>query len=177
MALRPEDSWAPHSLQLYPQFRPHSDDGGQNQQRQAGRQQHLPSYFHELVKAVTGERATIPDIEVHERGNFRGEPENVGDPYAYSWDEQNQADQAENHPEPSQPDGLYAEQRMLRHPRRVVETDRRQEKKRNSGEQGEDQIPRRAGQRVWKRTQPSAQPQRDRDRRNRNHRRVFGQKE
>src|ERR1700686_807044 len=133
MALRPEDSWAPHSLQLYPQFRPHSYDGRQNQQRQAGRQQHLPSYFHELVKTVTGERATIPDIEVHERGNFGGEPENVGDANPDNWNKKNQADQAENHAEPGQPDGLYAEQRMLRHASRVVKTHYGQQQKSNSG--------------------------------------------
>ena len=34
---RSVDSWAPRSLQLCPEFGAHSDDGGQDQQRQAGR--------------------------------------------------------------------------------------------------------------------------------------------
>src|SRR6266436_5145635 len=83
--------------------------GRQNQNAQSHRQQNFPSHFHELVKAITRERATIPDIEVHEPGNFRREPENVLHSKADRRIEQNQADQAEHEAESRQADGLNAE--------------------------------------------------------------------
>src|ERR1700683_1554 len=123
MASRPEDSflresflrdsWAPHSLQFCPEFAPHSDDGSQDQERQTGGQQNFPSYFHELVEAVTRERATIPDVEVHEPGNFGREPENVVHANADGREEQNQTDESENRAESGSPYGLTFESRGL----------------------------------------------------------------
>ncbi len=100
--------------------------GRQNQNAQAHGQQDFPSHLHELVKAISRERATIPDIEVHEPGNFRREPENILNAHADRGNEQNEADQAENDAESREADGLNAEKRMLRHADRVVESRSRQ---------------------------------------------------
>src|SRR6202140_5216742 len=83
----------------------------QDQNSQAHRQQDFPSHLHELVKAISRERATIPDIEVHEDGNFRREPENVLNPEAHGRDKENQADQTEHSSKTSKADGLNAKQR------------------------------------------------------------------
>src|ERR1700684_885081 len=103
------DSWAPRSLQFRPQFRPHPDDGRQNQERQAGREEHFPSYFHELVETISRKRATIPDVEVHEGGNFGREPKNIGNADANGRNEENQTDQSEDHAESGKPHRLHAE--------------------------------------------------------------------
>src|ERR1700689_539928 len=96
---------------------------GQNQNAQTQGQQDFPSYLHELVKAISRERATIPDIEVHERGNFRREPENILHPQADRRIEQDQSDEGEQDAKYGEADGLNAEQGMLGHARRVKETD------------------------------------------------------
>src|SRR5258708_1705742 len=114
--------------------------GGQNQNSQSHGQQNLPSHLHELVKAITRERATIPDIEVHEPGNFRREPENVLHSHADRRVEENQADQAEHDAESRQADGLDAEQRMLRHAGGVEKADRGEEKERDAREERENLI-------------------------------------
>src|SRR5580700_9768766 len=101
----------------------------QNQNAQAHGQQDFPSHLHELVKAISRERATIPDIEVHEAGNFRREPENVLHSNAHWGDEQDKTDQGKNNAESREADGLNAEKGMLRHADRVVETYRGKEKK------------------------------------------------
>src|ERR1700728_1365031 len=108
---------------------------GQNQNAQTQGQQDFPSHLHELVKAISGERATIPDIEVHESGNFRGEPKDVLDARAYCRNEQNDADQAKDCAESREPNSLNAEQRMLRHAHRVVKTNRREKQKRDAGDE------------------------------------------
>src|SRR6266446_10682837 len=107
--------------------------GRQNQNAQPHRQQNLPSHLHELVKAITRERATIPDIEVHKPGNFRGEPENVLHSKTDRGHEQKEANQSENNAKAREPEGLNAEQRMLRHADRVEETDRGEKKERGTG--------------------------------------------
>src|ERR1700678_625750 len=81
----------------------------ENQNAQTHRQQDLPSHLHELVKTISGERATIPDIHVHEAGNFGGEPENILHAHADRWNKQNQADQSEHNAESREADGLNAE--------------------------------------------------------------------
>src|SRR6266446_7443390 len=107
--------------------------GGQNQNTQSHGQQNFPSHFHELVKAITRERATIPDIEIHEAGYFRREPENVLNSKTDRGHEQKEANQSENNAKAREPDGLDAEQRMLRHADRVEETDRGEKKERGTG--------------------------------------------
>src|SRR5258708_12238749 len=94
-------------------YRPQSYCSRQNQNAQSYRKEDFPSYLHELVKTVTRERATIPDIEVHERGNFDREPVNVLDADADGRDEQDQANQAEYCPESPKPDGLNPEHVMF----------------------------------------------------------------
>src|SRR5580704_17628826 len=86
----------------------------QNQNAQAHGQHDFPSHLHELVKAISRERATIPDIEVPEHGNVRREPENILNAHADRGNEKNQADQAENDAESREADGLNAEEGMLR---------------------------------------------------------------
>src|SRR5256885_11342445 len=87
---------------------------GQNQNSQTDRQQDFPSYLHELVKAISRERATIPDIHVHEPGNFGGEPENILHAKTDCGNKKNEANQSENGTEACKPDGLNAKERMLR---------------------------------------------------------------
>src|ERR1700692_1253234 len=106
----------------------------QDQNSQAHRQQDFPSHLHELVKAISRERATIPDIEVHESGDFCREPENVLHSQAYCGNKQGKTNQAEEHSETSKADSLNAEERMLRHTHCVVEAHCRKKKKRNAGE-------------------------------------------
>src|SRR5208282_5948124 len=113
----------------------------QNENAQTHGQQDFPSHLHELVKTITRERATIPDIHVHKPGNFCGEPENVLHAEAYCGNEQNQADQAENHAKSGETDGLNTEKRMFRHADRVVKTHRSKKEKRNAGEERENLIP------------------------------------
>src|SRR5437660_12208759 len=138
--------------------------GRQNQNAQPHGQQDLPSHLHELVKAITRERATIPDIEVHKPGNFRREPENVLHSKTDRWNKENQTDQAEHEAESGKPDGLNSKQGMLRHARRVVKTNRSEEQKCRAGDERKNLLPKRAAQPVRKRPQPSAQPERDRNR-------------
>src|SRR5580693_83822 len=91
----------------------------QNQNAQPHGQQDLPSHLHELVKAISRERATIPDIEVHERGNFRREPENVLHANSHCRNEHYQANQTEHYAESGKTDSLNPKERMLRHANRV----------------------------------------------------------
>src|SRR4029077_21197624 len=114
--------------------------------------------FHQLVKAITRERATIPDVQVHECGNFHREPVNILHPLTDSRDEQNQANQTEDYAESSQANGLNSKKGVLRHPHRAVEANSRQKKKSDSRKQGKNQIPFRSAQKIRKRPQPSAQP-------------------
>src|SRR6266851_6863371 len=107
-------------------YRPQSHCSRQNQNAQSNRQKDFPSYLHELVKTVTRERATIPDIEVHKPGNFDREPINILDADANGGDEQDQSNQAEHCAESCEADGLNPEQGMFRHTCGAVETHRRQ---------------------------------------------------
>src|SRR5437879_15165 len=116
---------------LYKRPQPHR--GCQYEYAQPHGQENLPSYFHELVKAVTRERATIPDIEVHERRNFRDEPVNVLNADANWREEQDQANQSEHYSESRQTDGLNPEVRMLRHSSGAVKAHRRQKEQGDSG--------------------------------------------
>src|ERR1700692_881394 len=95
--------------------------GRQDQNAQAHRQQHFPSHLHELIKAISGERATIPDIEVHEARNFGREPENILHADAHRRNEQYKSNQAEDNSESREADGLNTEKRMLWHADRMVE--------------------------------------------------------
>src|SRR5580704_3094924 len=113
----------------------------QNQNAQAHGQQDFPSHLHELVKAIARERATIPDIHVHEAGNFGGKPENILNSNTDDRNKENQTDQAKDYAEASQSDGLNPEERMLRHAGRVVEADGSEKKKRDAGEKREHLIP------------------------------------
>src|ERR1700722_9228630 len=151
--------------------------GRQDQNAQAHRQQHFPSHLHELIKTVSGERATIPDIEVHKARNFRREPENVLHSRTHGRDKQYKANQAKDNSESRESDGLNAEQRMLRHTDCIEKTRYRKQKKCDAGKKREDQIPSRAVQKIRKWPQPSAQPERDRDGRYRDHGGVFRKKE
>src|SRR5580693_9367320 len=99
---------------LLDRFLQKTRSGGQDQQSQSHGQENLPSDLHELVKAVTRERATIPDIEVHEARNLRAEPVNVADPVADTGNEQDQSDQSEHGAECAESQGLNPEQRMFR---------------------------------------------------------------
>src|SRR5579863_9210051 len=112
-----------------PHLGPHRHEAAADQQSQSHRKENLPSYFHELVEAITRERATIPDIEVHEPGNFCREPENVADAVADWRNEHGQTDQGEHDSESSQAYRLHAEERMLGHSHRVEEADGGEEKK------------------------------------------------
>src|SRR5882672_2390743 len=96
--------------------RPQPDRGRKYEYTQPHGQENLPSDFHELVKAVTRERATIPDIEVHERGNFHGEPINVADAFARHGNKQNNAYQSEHGSKGAEAQGLNPEIWMLGHP-------------------------------------------------------------
>src|SRR5271156_288961 len=149
----------------------------QNENAQSHGQQDFPSHLHELVKTITRERATIPDIHVHKPGNFRGEPENVLYAQAYGRNEQNQTDQAENHAKSGEADGLDAEKRMLGHANCVVKTHGGKKKERNTGEKRENLIPGSALQPIRKWPQPSSEPECDRNGGDRDHGGVFGQKE
>src|ERR1700716_1984306 len=83
----------------------------QDQNAQSHRQQNLPPYFHQLVKAITRERATIPDVEVHERSNFHREPINILPPLTHGRDEQDQTNQSEDDAESSQANSLNPKKR------------------------------------------------------------------
>src|ERR1700722_13957427 len=157
------------------QLRAHPHNRSQDQQSQSHGQQDFPSHFHQLVKTVTRERATIPDIEIHERGNFHREPVNILHANENCRNKQDQTNQAKHPAEAREANGLNFEIGMLGHARRAVKTDRRQEQKRDSGEQVEDQIPSGTMQQVRERAEPSTQPQGDRDGGNRDHRGIFGQ--
>src|SRR6266850_1910373 len=132
--------------------RPQSDRGRKYDYAQPHRQENLPSYLHELVKAVTRERATIPDIEVHERGNFGDEPVNVLNADANWREEQDQANQSEHYSESRQADRLNTKVRMLWHASRAVEAHPRQKEKGDSGKERKHQIPCWTGQRIGERT-------------------------
>src|ERR1700722_992227 len=123
-----------------------SSGGGQNQESDAHGQKNFPAYFHELVEAITRERATTPDIEVHEPGNFRGEPENVSHTVAHAGNKHDQSNHSQHHAESRQPDCLNPEQRMLGHSRRVEEANRSEEKESEAGNQPKGQIPSRTVQ-------------------------------
>src|ERR1700733_1580797 len=102
----------------------------QNQNAQSQRQQNLPSHFHELVKAVPRERATIPDIEVHKSRDLRGKPEDILHSNSNSGNQQHQPDQSENRAESCESNRLNPEERMLRHSRRIEKAHCREKEKR-----------------------------------------------
>src|SRR5580704_18046300 len=96
-------------LENYPQNRRQDEDADSN------RQLHLPSYFHELIEAVAGERGPIPDVQIHKSSHLRDEPINILNAVSHWRHEQDQADQAKHRTKPSQANGLHPEVRMLRH--------------------------------------------------------------
>src|SRR5271155_3890481 len=112
--------------------RPESRRGGQNENAQPHGQQDLPSHLHELVKAISRERATIPDIEIHECSNLRRKPENILYANSHCRNEHYQANQTKRNAESGQTDGLNPKERMLRHADRVEETHRGEKKKRDA---------------------------------------------
>src|ERR1700691_1711083 len=106
----------------------------QDKNGQSCRQQDFPSHFHKLIKPVTRERATIPDIEVHERGNFDREPVNVLNANENCRNEHYQTDQAQQAAKSGQTHGLKLEVRMSRHARDTVKAYARKKEECDSGE-------------------------------------------
>src|SRR5581483_108077 len=84
-ANRRKMSWLPAASE-------HPHNRGGDQHAQAERQQHLPTYFHELVKTVARERSPVPDVQVHEYGNFCGEPVDILNTITNRRDKENQSD-------------------------------------------------------------------------------------
>src|SRR5438270_2451561 len=107
----------PYSLSYH---RPQSDCGRQNEHSQSHGQEDFPSYLHELVKAVTWERATIPDIEVHEPSNFEREPINILNSNTDVRDKENQPNQPQHCAKSRETDGLNTKERMPGHTGRVI---------------------------------------------------------
>src|SRR5580692_1055727 len=138
----------------------YSQNSREDKHADPDRQQHLPSYFHELIEAVTRERGAIPDIQIHEAPHLRDEPEDILNAIPYRRHEQDEADESQHGAESGQANRLDSKVRMLRHPPNADEGNHCQAQESQSRKERKYQVPSLTGQCVGKRPVPSAKPKR-----------------